>query len=134
MIRDNSNLIYKEYDSKNVIPFLDPVENLHQTLNLLKMPDVVSKNTDSVEQLHAKIDALQNFIIKISENINNGEEWKPTHKAMKYLGMCQNSFDKYRYETKIKIPGHKLDKMNWYKRSDLDLFMLTYEAKSKGLA
>lgn len=54
--------------------------------------------------------------------------------AAAYLGMCPNTFDKYRYKAKIKIKGYKLDGKVKYKKSELDLFMLTYNAKSQGLA
>ena len=50
--------------------------------------------------------------------------------AQKYLGMSKGTFDKYRYTSKIKIKGYQLDGKTWYKKDDLDKFMLTYQAKS----
>jgi hypothetical protein len=54
--------------------------------------------------------------------------------AMEYLSFSKGTFDKYRYSSQIKIKGYQLDGKTWFKKSDLDRFMLTYQAKSVGLA
>ena len=134
MIKDNGATNKYDEESSKVDQFQDPLENLHRTLNLLKLPDDVASNTKSLIQLHTKIDALQDFIVKFNENIDLGDRYMTPKEASDYLGMSITTFDKYRYNTKIKIKGCKLDGKNWYRKSDLDLFMLTYDAKSQGLA
>lgn len=124
---------YDEESSK-VVPFPDPVENLQKTLNLLKLPEDVALNTKSLGQLHSKIDALQDLIVKFIDNIELGDRYMTPKEACMYLGMSETTFDKYRYSTKIKIKGYKLDGKTWYRKSDLDLFMLTYNTKSQGFA
>jgi len=120
-------------DQGNVVQFPDPIENLHRTLNLLKLPDEVASCTESLLELHSKVDAIQRFILKFSDS-NQDDRYLSPKEASAYLGMSETTFDKYRYETKVRIKGYKLDGKNWYKRSDLDRFMLTYESKAAGLA
>lgn len=134
MSRGKKRIIQKDDESSKVIQFPDPIENLHQTLNLLKLPAEVSLNTKSISELHEKIDSIQEFLGELSKNIALGDRYMPPKEAIAYLGVCPKTFDKYRYETKVRIKGYKLDGMNLYKKSDLDLFMMTYEAKSKGFA
>jgi len=64
----------------------------------------------------------------------NSDGYISASEARNYLGMSQNTFDKYRYNSKIKLKGCKLDGKLWYKKSELDLFMLTYDLKSRGIA
>jgi len=116
--------------SSKVVQYTDPVENLHRTLNLLKLPEDVAYNTKSLNQLHSKIDDLQSFIEKFSDNVELGDRYMTTQEAKDYLGMSDNTFEKYRYKTKVKIKGYLLDSVYRFKKSDLDRFMMTYNAKS----
>jgi hypothetical protein len=93
----------------------------------------VASCTESLLELHSKVDAIQRFILKFSDS-NQDDRYLSPKEASAYLGMSETTFDKYRYETKVRIKGYKLDGKNWYKRSDLDRFMLTYESKAAGLA
>jgi hypothetical protein len=134
MSSEKKRITRKDDDSSKVIPFRDPLENLHQTINLLKLPDEVTIIQKSLEDLHSKYDKMLTFMEKIAENVENAQEYISFERACLYLGICPNTFDKYRYKTKVKIKGYKLDGIIKYKKSDLDLFMLTYDAKSRGLA
>jgi len=117
-----------------VVQFPDPIENLQQTLNLLKLPAEVGANSKLLLDLHSKVDAIQEFILKFSDNIELGDKYMPPKKAYKYLGMCESTFEKYRYKTKVKIKGYPLDGKYWFKKSDLDRFMMLYQVRSEQLA
>jgi paraquat-inducible protein B len=134
MIKDNGATSKQDELSSKVVQFQDPIENLHRTLNLFRLPEDMASNTKSLNQIHSKIDDLQNFIARVSDNIELGDRYMTTQEAKDYLGMSDNTFDKYRYKTKIKIKGYLLDGVYRFKKSDLDRFMLTYDAKSSALA
>lgn len=134
MIRGNGASSKFDEESSKVVQFPDPLDNLHKTLNLLCLPNEVASNTKSLEKIHSKLDALQELVIRLAENVDMADRYLDAKEAAAYLGMSLNTFDKYRYNTKVKIKGHKLDGKIWYKKSDLDLFMLTYDVKSRGIA
>ena len=134
MIKDSSATNKQDELSSKVVQFPDPIENLQQTFNLLKLPVEVAANSKLLLDLHSKVDALQDFILKFSDNIEFGDRYMSPKEASNYLGMSDHTFEKYRYKTKVKIKGSKLDGMYWFKKSDLDRFMLTYDAKSASLA
>ena len=134
MIKDNGATSKHDEKSSKVVQFPDPIENLQQTLNLLKLPVEVAANSKLLLDLHSKVDVLQDFILKFSDNIELGDRYMSPKEAINYLGMSDHTFEKYRYKTKVKIKGSKLDGKYWFKKSDLDRFMLTYDAKSSFLA
>ena len=61
----------------------------------------------------------------------NGDGWIDAKGAAGYMGVCASTFDKYRYETTPRITGSAIDGKILYKKSDLDLFIRTYDAKSR---
>ena len=109
---------------------LSSYETLQQTLELFKLVPKVESIEGSIQQIHDKQDAIIGLLEKLLESSNFDDGYKTPSEAMEYLSMCQNTFDKYRYSTKIKIKGYQLDGKTWYKKCDLDKFMLTYQAKS----
>jgi hypothetical protein len=58
--------------------------------------------------------------------------WLDAAGARKYLSMSKNTFEKHLYSGRIKkyLVGGK----NFFKKTDLDLFMMTWEDKELGLA
>lgn len=51
--------------------------------------------------------------------------------AAAYCGMSRGTFDKYRYNTEVRIRGYHLDGKVLYKREDLDSFIKLYEIRSR---
>lgn len=51
--------------------------------------------------------------------------------AAAYCGMSRGIFDKYRYNTEVRIRGYHLDGKVLYKREDLDSFIKLYEIRSR---
>jgi hypothetical protein len=126
---------HHETDDSPKINFpLDLLEVINQTCNFLKLPDEFRSNAKRLSEINSKVDAIQNRLLKVSENDPGQIGYMSPKMARNYLGMSQNTFDKYRYSGEVRIKGYKLDGKNWYKKSDLDLFMLTYDLKSRGIA
>jgi hypothetical protein len=113
---------------------LSQLESLNGSLQLLEMPSIVINIYKAIEQLHEKQDAINDYIAKTNSASDNGDRYMTPQEAMNYLGFSKNTFDKYRYSSIVKITGYQLDGKTWYKKSDLDRFMLTYQAKSCGKA
>ncbi len=113
---------------------LSQLESLNGSLQLLEMPSIVINIYKAIEQLHEKQDAINEYIAKTNSASDNGDRYMTPQEAMNYLGFSKNTFDKYRYSSIVKIKGYQLDGKTWYKKSDLDRFMLTYRAKSCGKA
>jgi len=124
----------KKQQNHDIAYNLATIENLNKNLQLFEMPSLVITIFKSIEELHSKHDAMRHFIVKLNEGLDVGDRYMTPQEAMDYLGFSKNTFDKYRYKTKIKIKGCQLDGKSWFKKSDLDRFMLTYQAKSDGLA
>ena len=110
------------------------LESLNKNLQLLEMPALVVNIYKAIEELHIKNDAMTDYMIRFSNSLEIGDGFLTPQAAMDYLSFSKGTFDKYRYKTKIKIKGYQLDGKTWFKKSDLDRFMLTYQAKSGGLA
>jgi hypothetical protein len=124
--------IYKEDLKRSSIQY--PENDADLILQILKIPSIVSENTDSIREIQSKLDSIICHMGNYSRNTDYDDGYMDAKAAAAYLGMSPTTFDKYRYNTKIKIKGYKLDGKVWYKKSDLDLFMLTYHSKSQGLA
>ena len=110
------------------------LESLNKSLQLLEMPTLVTGIFKLITDLHSKHDTIKEFLEKFSDSLEIGDRYLTPQDAMNYLGFSKNTFDKYRYTTKVKIKGYKLDGKAWFKKSDLDRFMMSYEAKSAGFA
>jgi len=110
------------------------LESLNKNLQLLEMPSMVMSIYKMINDLHLKQDAFQGYIEKFTDCVEVGDRYLTPQEAMDYLGFSKGTFDKYRYSSEIKIKGYPLDGKTWFKKSDLDRFMLTYQAKSGGLA
>jgi hypothetical protein len=110
------------------------LESLNKNLQLLEMPSMVMNIYNMINDLHSKHDAFQGYIQKFTDSVEIGDRYLTPQEAMDYLGFSKGTFDKYRYSSKVKIKGYQLDGKTWFKKSDLDRFMLTYHAKSGGLA
>ena len=119
---------FHEYNNKTQL------ESLNKNLQLLEMPALVVNIYKAIEELHIKHDAITNYMLKFSSSLDIGDRYLTPQEAMDYLSFSKGTFDKYRYNSKIKIKGCQLDGKTWFKKSDLDRFMLTYQAKSGGLA
>ena len=124
----------KNQEIHEYIGHLNQLESLNKNLQLLEVPSLAISIYKAIEQLHKKQDAMNDYMVKFSSSLENGDRYLTPQEAMGYLGFSKGTFDKYRYSSQIKIKGYQLDGKTWFKKSDLDRFMLTYQVKSGGLA
>lgn len=59
-------------------------------------------------------------------------EWLDRAKAEKYLSMSRNTFEKYANSEGHSIPKSLVGGKNYYRKKDLDLFVMTWKDKSLG--
>ena len=57
--------------------------------------------------------------------------WLDAKKAAEYLCISPSTFDKYRYDTTVKISGYPIDGKILYKKSDLDTWVRLYQVKTR---
>jgi hypothetical protein len=109
------------------------IEGLAQLLKgVAALPDVLKM----IATLEAEVAGLRREIREkdtmLRAAISDG--WLDAKAAMEYMSISAATFDKYRYETNVKIKGYKLDGKWLYKKPDLNNFVMLYEIKSSGLA
>jgi hypothetical protein len=100
---------------------------------LASLPSIVRLLENQQEQ----IAALQRELRErdAARQASDADGWMDTKRARAYLSdMSAATFDKYRYQTKVKIKGSRLDGKTLYKKSDLDNFVRLYEVASNPLA
>jgi len=110
------------------------IETLNKNFQLLEVPSMAMTIITMINDLLSKQEAFQGYLEKITDSVEITDGYMTPQQAMDYLGFSRGTFDKYRYKTKVKIKGYPLDGKTWFKKSDLDRFMLTYQAKSDDLA
>jgi hypothetical protein len=91
----------------------------------------------NVDLLRSDIAALRNEIRDLRELLATRSTavesgYLDAKAAAAYCGLSRGTFDKYRYQTRVKVHGFKLDGKVLYRREDLDEFIKLYEIRSKG--
>jgi hypothetical protein len=91
----------------------------------------------NVDLLRSDIAALRNEIRDLRELLATRSAavesgYLDAKAAAAYCGLSRGTFDKYRYQTRVKVHGFKLDGKVLYRREDLDEFIKLYEIRSKG--
>lgn len=90
---------------------------------------------DILPLLRAQAERLRNIedrITRIQKQADAPDRWLDAKAAAEYLGVSAGTFDKYRYKTNPRIPGHALDGKILYKKSELDNFVVLYQNASGG--
>ncbi len=88
--------------------------------------------TAEIRELRAEVTRMAGLIQQVlSRRAPDEDDWLDAKAARRYLAkMSPATFDKYRYETKVKIKGYRLDGKTMYKKSELDRFVMLYEVNS----
>ena len=86
---------------------------------------------DQGRELRALRDEIKRLSIGTPGVATDG--WLDAKAAAAYLAMSPGTFDKYRYETSVKIKGYKVGGKTLYKKTDLDAFVMLFEARSGGM-
>ena len=116
------------------VPSNNQLAAAQQALNLLIVPNQISESIQKINFLIERVTAIEEFIVKVTENHDAKDRYMTPEEAMRYLGMSKNTFDKYRYKSRVPIPRYQLGGSNRYKKSDLDRFMLTFKDQMELLA
>jgi len=88
-------------------------------------------NTEIIAMLQRVIKNQEDIFKRLQELKPSNEGWITPREAIKYLGISQNTFDKYRYSTPYKIEGYPLDGITLFRKKDLDSFVTSYALNSK---
>lgn len=100
---------------------------LAQMLDTLSAaPAIVSM----LEEQGRQLAALRADLLRKSEAPRENDGWLDAKAAAKYLGMSATTFDKYRYQSRVKIKGYKVGGKTLYQRKDLDSFVKLFEINS----
>lgn len=81
-----------------------------------------------LEEQSRQLAALREELRRKSTPETDG--WLDAKAAAHYLGLSPATFDKYRYQTKVKIKGYRVGGKLLYQRKDLDSFVKLYEINS----
>jgi hypothetical protein len=90
----------------------------------------------AIPTLVSKVDALQREVAALRRSQPKAAEadgWLDAKRAAEYMSVSASTFEKYRYSTNPKLPGHNLDGKTLFKKSELDTFIRLYEARSSGI-
>lgn len=101
------------------------IGSLPQILDgLFAVPVIVSMLEEQSRQLAALREDLR------QKSAPEADGWLDAKAAAQYLGLSAATFDKYRYQTKVKIKGYRVGGKLLYQRKDLDSFVKLYEINS----
>ena len=96
-----------------------------------EFPEVLKLLEAQGRELRALRDDIKR--LSIGTHNNNIDGWLDAKDAAAYLSMSPGTFEKYRYQTSVKIKGYKVGGKALYKKADLDAFVMLYEARSERL-
>lgn len=83
-----------------------------------------------LQEQSRQLAALREEVRRKSEVSKEVDGWLDAKAAIAYLGLSATTFDKYRYQSKVKIKGYKVGGKLLYQRKDLDSFVKLYELNS----
>lgn len=83
-----------------------------------------------LEEQGRQLAALRADVQRKSEPSADLDGWLDAKAAAAYLGLSATTFDKYRYQSKVKIKGYRVGGKLLYQRKDLDSFVKLYEINS----
>ena len=107
---------------------LQPESNLYEE-NLFRALQTLIDGQEEVLVLVNK--TLKSLNQKKSQSAET--EWLDRAGAEKYLCMSRNTFEKYSNIKGHSIPKHLVGGKNYYRKRELDLFMITWKDKSLGI-
>jgi hypothetical protein len=118
---------------QNIVP-LPRVEGELGFVQALNCLTVLPSLLSTLQQLQRQVADLSEQVASRRGEGDARVGWLDAEGARKYLSMSAGTFDKYRYKTSPRIPGHALDGKVLYHPTDLDNFVRLYELKAGGLA
>jgi hypothetical protein len=117
--------------AQNVVPFSQPLDGIAVGMQLVQVYPLLQQLSRQVSDLTAQVAKFQ--VPKTSPPPRSDFDdvgFVDAEGARKYLSMSKNTFEKYVYSERVKIPRYRVGGKNYFKKKDLDLFMLTWENKN----
>lgn len=103
------------------------VQALTRMLETLSAAPVI---LSMLEEQNRQLAALRDDLRRKPEAAREDDGWLDAKAAAIYLGMSATTFDKYRYQSRVKIKGYKVGGKTLYQRKDLDSFVKLFEINS----
>ena len=118
-------------ESEKVVPFNQPLDAIAMGMRLVQVLPMLQQISQQVSDLTAKMERLERQRLSPPPKSDFDEAgYIDAEAARKYLSMSKNTFEKYVYSEKVKIPRYLVGGKNFFKKKDLDLFVLTWEDKN----
>lgn len=118
--------------AEKIVPFAQPLDGIAVGIQLAQvypMLQLLSRQVSELTAQVAKLKVQQAPPPPKSEFDDVG--YLDAEGARKYLSMSKNTFEKHVYSAKVKIRRYPVGGKNYFKKSELDLFMLTWEDKNR---
>jgi len=117
--------------SEKVVPFSQPLDGIAIGMQLVQVLPLLQQTVKQLSDLRSDVANLQARQAPPPPKSDSDEVgYLDAESARKYLSMSKNTFEKYVYSEKVKIPRYRVGGKNFFKKKDLDLFVLTWEDKN----
>ena len=117
--------------SEKVLPFGQPLEGIALGMQLAHFLPMIPQISQQISGLTAEVARLQAQRVPPPPKSDFDEVgYLDAEGARKYLSMSKNTFEAHVYSAKVKIPRYRVGGKNFFKKKDLDLFVLTWEDKN----
>ena len=116
--------------SEKVLPFEQPLEGIALGMQLVQVLPILQQVLQRQTEIFGQMKSMQVQISGMQKPDGDQPEWLDAEGALKYLSMSKNTFQKHVYSAKVKIRRYPVGGKNYFKKSELDLFMLTWEDKN----
>jgi hypothetical protein len=117
--------------SENIVPFSQPLDGIAVGMQLVQVLPLLQQTVRQLSDLRSDVVKLQARQAPPPPKSDFDEVgYLDAESARKYLSMSKNTFEKYVYSEKVKIPRYRVGGKNFFKKKDLDLFVLTWEDKN----
>lgn len=118
--------------SEKILPFEQPLEGIALGMQLVQVLPMLQEISRQVSGLTAKVERLERQRLSPPPKSDSDEvAYLDAEGARKYLSMSKNTFEKYVYAEKVKIPRYLVGGKNLFKKEDLDRFVQTWEDKNR---
>lgn len=92
----------------------------------LAMPEIIRR----LDAIGRQVAAIQDQIGRLPQQDEN--LWLDATGAATYMCVSKSTFDKYRYLTKPRLTGHRIDGKTLFKKSEVDSFVRLYDLRKQG--
>ena len=118
--------------AEKVVQFAQPLDGIAVGIQLAQVYPMLQQLSRQMSDLSAHVAKLQvQQAPPPPKSDFDDVGYLGAERARKYLSMSKNTFEKYVYLEKVKIPRYPVGGKNYFKKEDLDLFMLTWADKNR---